>query len=170
MKATRLNLRCRALAAALALCVWSCESAYAEHSQEVAPKPAGTCRFLKSVELELPFNTTELSKEQRQTIAAAFEGTKAWPKVDIQAFVTAGAYTGERDLESLKQRRGELVKAYLTELGMKSEAIYVWPKTMMDFFVVKRPDGEPVVQAIYIELTPICAGSCQWMCDDPPPK
>ncbi|MGF6968098.1 hypothetical protein OKW43_005126 [Paraburkholderia sp. WC7.3g] len=156
---------CRALVAALALTAWFCESAYANRSQEIVRKPAGTCRFLESVELELPFNTTELSKEQRQTIKTAFERTKEWPKVEIQAFITAGAYTGERDLETLKEHRGKLVKAYLTGLGIRSKDIYIGTKTMTDFFVVKRPDGELAVQAIYIELTPICGGSCQWMCD-----
>jgi hypothetical protein len=156
---------CRTLIAALAVSAWFCEPAHADNAQGVVKKPGATCRFLKSVELEMPFNTSEFSKEQKQAIETAVEDTKKWPKVEIQAFITAGAYTGERDLEILQERRGDVAKTYLTELGINSEDIYIGRKTMTDFYVVKRPDGEPAVQAISIEVNPICGGDCQWMCD-----
>jgi hypothetical protein len=115
--------------------------------------------------LELPFNAIALSNEQRQEIRTALAETKTWPKVEMQAFVTAGAYIGERDLNFLQERRGRVVKAYLTELGIRNKDVYVGPETMTDLYVVQRPDGELAVQAIHIELSPICGGDCQWMCD-----
>ncbi|WP_241495848.1 hypothetical protein [Paraburkholderia monticola] len=133
----------------------------------VVSKPSATCRFLKSVYLELPFNTTALSKENRQLIENAVKVAKKWPDVDIQAIVIAGAYIGERDLDILQGRRGEVVKTYLRKLGILSKNIYVEPVTMTDSYVTKRPDGELAVRQIEIELTPICRGSCEWMCDDP---
>lgn len=161
------NLRswCRVPVAALVVSAWCCDPACADRSEEVVRKRATTCRFLNSVELELPFNTSALSNEQRQAIEKTVEDTKKWPKVEIQAFITAGAYTGERDLETLQERRGKVTEAYLTELGIKNKDIYIGNKTMTDFYVVKRPDGEPTVKAIYIEINPICGGDCQWMCD-----
>jgi hypothetical protein len=115
--------------------------------------------------MEFPFNIATLSDKQLKEIRTAYEETRTWPKVEIQIFITAGAYTGESDLETLKELRGKAAKAYLTELGVRSENIYVGTKTMTDYFVVTRPNGEPVVRAIDIELTPICGGDCQWMCD-----
>jgi len=165
MKNNKIKAWCGALVAALFVSGWCCEPAYADRSEKVVRKHATTCRFLNSVELDLPFNTSAFSNEQRRKIEKAVEDTKKWPKVEIQAFITAGAYTGERDLETLQERRGKVTKAYLTELGIKSKDIYIGNKTMTDFYVVKRPDGEPAVKAIYIEINPICGGDCQWMCD-----
>lgn len=156
---------CCALVAALAVSAWFCEPVCAHHSEDVIKKPGMTCRILENVELELPFNTSALSNEQRQTIEKAVDETKKWPKVQVQAFITAGAYTGERDQKILQERRGKVAKTFLTELGIKSKDIYIESKTMSDFYVVKRPDGELAVKAIYIELNPICGGDCQWMCD-----
>ncbi|APA89352.1 hypothetical protein BJG93_26965 [Paraburkholderia sprentiae WSM5005] len=116
----------------------------------------------------MPFNTTALSEGNRRLISDAVGKAKKWPDVQIQAIVIAGAYIGERDLDILQDRRGEVVKAYLRKLGILGKNIYVEPKTMTDVHVVRRSDGELAVRQIEIELTPLCkGGDCRWMCDDP---
>jgi len=164
------NLWHRSLVIALALSGGLC-NAYAGRSSDIAEskKPSSTgCRFLINVELELPFNTTALSEANRRLISDAVSKAKKWPDVGIQAVVTAGAYIGERDLDVLQDRRGDVVEAYLRKLGIKRDNIYIVPTTMTDGYVVKRPDGEPAVRQIDIEISPICKnGDCRWMCDDP---
>ncbi|EDZ99908.1 hypothetical protein BH160DRAFT_4764 [Burkholderia sp. H160] len=125
------------------------------------------CTIGENVALELPFNATVLSTADRRAIAEAVGAAKRWPNVQIQAIVMAGAYIGERNLEELQDRRGEVVKAYLRKLGIRSEYIMIDPTTLTEGYVVKRPDGSRTVRQIEIELTPICKGSCAWMCDDP---
>jgi len=120
------------------------------------------------VYLQLPFNTTALSKENRQSIEKAVKEAKRWPDVGIQAIVIAGAYIGERDLDVLQDRRGEVSKAYLRNLGIAGKDIYVEPKTLTEVFARKLPDGTTHVDQIEIELSPLCKdGDCRWMCDDP---
>ncbi|NUX56242.1 hypothetical protein FSB65_22945 [Paraburkholderia sp. JPY418] len=115
----------------------------------------------------MPFNTTALSKDNRLSIQKAVKEAQKWPDVRIQAIVIAGAYIGERDLDILQDRRGEVVKGYLRKLGIPSPDIYIEPKTLTDVFAQKLPDGKIRVNQIEIELSPICKGSCEWMCDDP---
>ncbi|MCC8392711.1 hypothetical protein LJ656_08935 [Paraburkholderia sp. MMS20-SJTR3] len=142
------------------------DAAYADRSDGKS-MPSTACRFLKNMGFELPFNTIELTKEDMVIIADAVEDTKTWPSpaVGIQATVSAGAYIGERDLDVLKKRRGDAIKAYLMELGIPSRNIYVDPVVMTDDVVFRRADGGLAVQQIAIELAPICkGGSCAWMC------
>jgi hypothetical protein len=164
------NAWCHLLAVVLMLSSGLCD-AYAGRSSDTAAlkRPSSTgCRFLYNVELELPFNTTALSAANRRLISDAIRKAKKWPDVQIQAVVTAGAYIGERDLDLLQDRRGEMVKAYLRKLGIPSKNIYVEPVTMTDGYVVKRTDGELAVRQIEIELSPMCkGGDCRWMCEDP---
>ncbi|EEA01889.1 hypothetical protein BH160DRAFT_2809 [Burkholderia sp. H160] len=111
---------------------------------------------METVELQLPFNSTALSKDDRQVIERAASRAKKWPDVQIQAIVIAGAYIGERDLDILQDRRGEVVKGYLRKLGIPSADIYVEPKTLTNVFAQKLPDGKTRVNQIEIELSPIC--------------
>ncbi|NML32551.1 hypothetical protein HHL14_17110 [Paraburkholderia sp. G-4-1-8] len=116
----------------------------------------------------MPFNTTALSNANRRLISDAVSKAKKWPDVQILAVVVAGAYIDERDLDVLQDRRGEVVKTYLRTLGISSKNIYVEPYTMTRGSVMTRPDGEPDIRQIEIELSPICKdGDCRWMCDDP---
>ncbi|MGF6985600.1 hypothetical protein QFZ99_005141 [Paraburkholderia atlantica] len=147
-------LRGGCLAALLA--VWFCVG-----------RPVNACTIGEVAAIELPFNTVELSMENRRAIAEAVEEANKWPDVQIQAIVMAGAYIGEHDLDVLQERRGENVQAYLRKLGIRSENIYIVPKTLTDGFVVKRADGELAVRQVEVELHPICKDSCAWMCDDP---
>ncbi|MEX3788576.1 hypothetical protein [Paraburkholderia sp. BR14374] len=150
----RLNYRAGAVAALLAISLCFFGSVRA-------------CTIGENVAIELPFNATALSTADRRAIAGAVGEAKKWPNVQIQAIVMAGAYIGERNLEELQDRRGQVVKAYLRKLGIRSEYIMIDPTTLTEGYVVKRPDGSPTVRQIEIELTPICKGSCAWMCDDP---
>jgi hypothetical protein len=141
---------------AVLLAVWFCSG-----------RPAIACTIGEVTALELPFNTVELSKENKRAIAGAVDEAKKWPNVKIQAIVMAGAYIGEHDLDVLQERRGENVQAYLRKLGIRHENIYIVPKTLTDGFVVKRADDELAIRQIEVELHPICQGSCAWMCNDP---
>lgn len=129
--------------------------------------PVHACTIGEYVSLEIPFNETKLSAANRLAIAKAVDEAKKWPDVQIQAVVMAGAYIGEKNLEELQDRRGEAVKAYLRQLGLKSDYIMIDPTTLTDEYIVRRPDGELAVRQIDIELTPLCKGSCAWMCSDP---
>ncbi|MCC8395738.1 hypothetical protein LJ656_24445 [Paraburkholderia sp. MMS20-SJTR3] len=71
----------------------------------------------------MPFNTTALSKDDRQAIEKAVRKAQEWqrlPYVELQIIVVSGAYIGERDLDILQDRRGEVVKRLLVKLGVRS--------------------------------------------------
>ncbi|MGF6261207.1 hypothetical protein OKW49_002108 [Paraburkholderia youngii] len=128
---------------------------------------ASACSISKVAGVQLPLNTTELSNADRLTIADAVISARQWPEVQIQAVVIAGAYISEGNLEQLKKDRAENVKAYLKQLGIRSENIIIEPKTFTDQMVAKRSDGTLDIEQIVVELTPICGGGCERLCDDP---
>ncbi|KAG8154991.1 hypothetical protein BFF94_003430 [Burkholderia catarinensis] len=117
--------------------------------------------------MQLPFNTTTLSNADRVTIVDSAIEAKKWPNVKIQAIIIAGAYVYEKNIEKLKNMRGENVKEYLQQLGISAENIYVEKKTFTDEMITRRPDGTIKTNQVIVEFTPICSGSCAWMCDDP---
>jgi hypothetical protein len=141
---------------AVAIAVWAC--LYGSVS---------ACTIGEEAQAQLPFNTTTLSNIDRLAIAHSVLEAKKWPDVQIQAVVIAGAYIGERDINRLKQTRAENVRAYLQQLGIKNENILIDKKTFTDEMVEKRTDGTLDIHQIIVELTPICRGSCAWLCDDP---
>jgi hypothetical protein len=116
---------------------------------------------------QLPFNATDISNANRIAIANIIVEAKKWPDVQIQAIVIAGAYKSESNVGRLKDVRAENVKLYLQQLGIKSGNILIDKKTFTDEMLVKHPDGTLTMHQIVVELTPICKGSCAWLCDDP---
>ena len=128
---------------------------------------AAACTIGEETQLQFSFNTTTLSNADRVAIANSVIEAKKWPRVKIQAVVIAGAYIREKDVEKLKGARADNVKAYLQQLGIGAENILVDKKTFADEMIEKRPDGTIKIHQVIVELTPICKGSCAWMCDDP---
>lgn len=128
---------------------------------------AGACTVGEEAEIELPFNTTALTSANKHAITDALIEAKKWPDVQIQAVIMAGAYTAERNIDQLKEGRAKSVKAYLQELGIRRENILIEKHTFTDEMAVKRPDGTLGYRQVFVEFTPICNGSCAWMCDDP---
>lgn len=137
---------------------------------------AHACTIGEEMATQLPFGMTDISNADRLVIANMYIEAKKWPVAQIQAVVIAGAYKGkkiagaskgERDMERLKEMRGENVKAYLQTLGVKSENILIDKKTFTDKMVGIAPDGSPTVEQIVVEFTPICGDSCARLCNDP---
>jgi hypothetical protein len=149
----KLNVRCNVAATVLAIstCLYG---------------SANACSISRIEAAQLPFNTTKLSNADRLRIADAMIKARQWPEVKIQAIVIAGAYIGESNPEQLEKDRAENVKAYLEQLGIRSENILVAPKNFTDQMVVKHPNGALEIEQVVVELTPICNGSCVWMHDD----
>lgn len=128
---------------------------------------AVACTIGEEARLQLPLNTTTLSNADRVTIADSVIEAKKWPNVEIQAIVIAGAFVYERNIEKLKDMRGENAKEYLQQLGISTDHILIDKKTFSDEMITRRPDGTIKTNQLIMEFTPICKGSCAWMCDDP---
>ncbi|WP_175823522.1 hypothetical protein [Burkholderia sp. BCC0419] len=131
------------------------------------PDIAVPCTIGEEARLQLPFNTTTLSNSDRVTIANSVIEAKKWPNVEIQAIIIAGAFAYENNIEKLKNMRGENAKEYLQQLGINPDHILIEKKTFTDEMITRRPDGTIKTNQIIVEFTPICKGSCAWMCDDP---
>ncbi|MBZ5791924.1 hypothetical protein K8353_17580 [Burkholderia contaminans] len=128
---------------------------------------AMACTIGEEARLQLPFNTTTLSNADRVTIADSVIEAKNWPNVKIQATIISGAFVYEKNIEKLKDMRGKNVKEYLQQLGIGVDHIVIDKKTFTDAMITRRPDGTIKTHQIIVEFTPICKGSCAWMCDDP---
>ncbi|WP_241017697.1 hypothetical protein [Burkholderia sp. Ac-20349] len=128
---------------------------------------AVACTIGEEARLQLPLNTTTLSNADRVTIADSVIEAKKWPNVEIQAIIIAGAFVYERNIEKLKDMRGENAKEYLQQLGISTDHILIDKKTFSDEMITRRPDGTIKTNQLIVEFTPICKGSCAWMCDDP---
>lgn len=115
----------------------------------------------------MPFNATDISSADRLAIANAVLRAKKRPEVQIQSVVIVGAYKGESNVEMLKETGADNVKTYLQQLGIKSGNILIDKKTFADAMVTKHADGTLTIHQIVVELTPICKGSCAWLCSDP---
>jgi hypothetical protein len=124
------------------------------------------CTVGESVNLALPLDATQLSNQDRLHIADAVIAARQWPNVEIQAVVIAGAYVGERHLEHLKAERAANAKAYLTQLGIRDENILIDRKTLTDQ-MVRKPNGTLNLHQVTVELSPLCNGGCERLCDDP---
>ncbi|WP_144030341.1 hypothetical protein [Burkholderia sp. AU6039] len=128
---------------------------------------AVACTIGEEARLQLPVNTFTLSNADRVTIADSVIKAKKWPNVKIQAIIISGAFASEKNIEKLKELRGESIKEYLKLLGISADHILIDKKTFTDEMITRRSDGTIKTNQIIVEFTPICEGSCAWMCDDP---
>ncbi|WP_236873689.1 MULTISPECIES: hypothetical protein [Burkholderiaceae] len=125
------------------------------------------CTIGEEMGAQLPFGAIDISNADRLKIANLVFEARKWPAVEIQAVVIAGAYKSERKIEWLKEVRGENVKAYLLMLGIKGGNILIDKKTFTDAMTERAADGSLIVEQVVVSLTPLCDGSCAWMCSDP---
>ncbi|WP_241239129.1 hypothetical protein [Burkholderia stagnalis] len=129
--------------------------------------PVVACTIGESMQAQLPPNATDISNKDRVAIADIVIEAKKWPDVEIQAIAIAGAYKFEKNIEQLKNARAANVETYLRQLGIKEGNILIDKRTFPDDMVIKHPNGTINIHQIIVELTPICKGSCAWLCDDP---
>ncbi|CAG2345694.1 MULTISPECIES: hypothetical protein [Burkholderia] len=128
--------------------------------------PAHACTIGESVRIPLPLNSVDVTNADRLKIANAVIEARKWPDAEIQAVVISGAYTTERNRERLKTERAKIASEYLKQLGIRNEHIIIDKKTFTDA-MVRNSDGTLTLYQIDIELTPLCRGGCQRLCDDP---
>lgn len=125
------------------------------------------CTIGEETQVKFPPNTAAFSNADRVSIANIAIEAKKWPDVEIRAVVIAGAYISENDVDKLKDARAKIAKSYLQQFGIKSENILIDKKTFTEEMTERQPDGTIITHQMVVELTPICKGSCAWMCDDP---
>ncbi|WP_157379560.1 hypothetical protein [Burkholderia ubonensis] len=126
---------------------------------------AGACTISEDMESSLPINSVSISNEDRLKIVDMVLSARKWPDVEIRGIVYAGGYVLEHNPNALAVERAKLLKDYLIQLGIKEGNIWV------DTRIIKKPDvsmnGKKELNQISVTLVPICAGSCERLCNDP---
>ncbi|WP_157660127.1 hypothetical protein [Burkholderia ubonensis] len=126
---------------------------------------ADACTISEDMESSLPINSVSISNEDRLKIVGMVLNARKWPDVEIRGIVYAGGYVLEHNPNALAAERAKLLKDYLIQLGIKEGNIWV------DTRVIKKPDvsmnGKKELNQISVTLVPICAGSCDRLCNDP---
>ncbi|HDR9484120.1 hypothetical protein BLA13014_05276 [Burkholderia aenigmatica] len=126
---------------------------------------AYACTISTDMADTLPLNATDIPNKARVRIAEMVLEARNWPNVDIRGIVYAGGYVRERNPSDLAYRRAVALKAYLIQLGISEQNIWVDTRT------IKYPDidndGRPSLNQIAVTLVPICDGGCERLCSDP---
>ncbi|WP_439891583.1 hypothetical protein ACS7SF_02785 [Ralstonia sp. 25C] len=77
------------------------------------------------------------------------------------------AYIGEKNPLALAKSRGEQIKDFLIQLGVKPEHIYVDAHIIKEPFPLDRSTGRSGYLQLGFGLSPWCKNGCQHLCDDP---
>jgi len=124
------------------------------------------CTISEDMYESVPVNYRGIPNSSRLKIADMVLNAKLWPDVEIQAQVVSNAYVGEKDAEALAKSRGDQLRDFLIQLGLKPKYIYV------DTHIVRVPypadsTGPGGYMQLGVSLMPLCSGGCDRLCNDP---
>jgi hypothetical protein len=130
----------------------------------VATNHAHACTISEEMEDSLPLDSIEIPNSDRLRIVNMVMTARQWPDTQIRAIVYAGGYIKEYDAKFLADRRANVLKDYLVQLGIGESNVWV------DTRIIKKPDvdhvGNETLNQIAVTLVPICDGGCDRLCND----
>ncbi|NUY01057.1 hypothetical protein [Paraburkholderia youngii] len=131
-----------------------------------ASQQAAACTISEDLTESVPLNYQGIPNSYRLKMVDLVSNARRWPDVEIQAQIVTNAYVGEKNAEELAKSRGQQLKEFLIQIGVKSQYIYV----------DTHLEGAPYPQdnsgfngylQLSVGLMPLCKGGCERLCDDP---
>jgi hypothetical protein len=130
----------------------------------IGPTATIACTISEDMSDSLPLNQIDIPNADRLKLADMVYSARRWPDVEIRGIVYAGGYVKERNPKAIANERAEKLKAYLLQLGIKEENIWIDLRTIREPDVSSR--GKKALNQIAVTLVPICEGGCSRLCDD----
>ncbi|SAK84473.1 hypothetical protein AWB75_05544 [Caballeronia catudaia] len=91
---------------------------------------------------------------------------RGWPDTEIRGVIQAAAYVREDHPNELVKQRGERLKRYLLQLGLKEENFWMEPHVLTEE-EAHDSHGDLNINQLGVTLYPICEGGCDRLCNDP---
>ncbi|WP_439891584.1 hypothetical protein ACS7SF_02790 [Ralstonia sp. 25C] len=93
---------------------------------------------------------------------------RKWPDADIIAEIVTNAAAEEDNPSALAKSRGEQLRDFFIQLGIKPEHVFVSSSQILDKpFPFDRHTGRGGYLQLAVSLSPWCHHGCQHLCDDP---
>ncbi|WP_152036627.1 hypothetical protein [Burkholderia pyrrocinia] len=127
---------------------------------------ASACTISENMLESVPLNYAGIPNAYRLKMTDMVLAARRWPDVEIQAQIIASAYAGEHNALRLAQSRGEQLKNFLMQLGIKSQYIYVDTHINRTVYPVDSTGHGGYLQ-LGVSLLPLCKNGCERLCNDP---
>ena len=124
------------------------------------------CTIFEFMESRIPLNSVEIPNVDRVKIAEMVIKARTWPDTEIRGVVQPAAYIHERNPTVLVKERGDNLKAYLLQLGVKEENFWIEPRIVKES-EARDAHGNLDIHQLGVTLFPICEGGCGRLCNDP---
>jgi hypothetical protein len=128
--------------------------------------PLFACKVYVDFSARVPFNAVQIENTDRVKLADAVVRARTWPDVEIGANISAPAFATESDPRGLSEARARSIKTYLMQLGLDERNISYEPIVVAKP-VAKDKEGLEPLREIYVEIVPVCRGSCEALCANP---
>ncbi|WP_371881817.1 hypothetical protein [Caballeronia sp. S22] len=125
-----------------------------------------SCQVLEFMESRIPLNSVKIPNSDRVKIAEMVIEARKWPDTQIRGVVQPAAYVHERNPEELVKKRGENLKTYLSQLGIREENFWIEPHVLSEE-EAHDSSGNLDIHQLGVTLYPICEGGCDRLCNDP---
>lgn len=129
-------------------------------------KQVHACTVSENLLESVPLNYPDIPNSYRLKMTDMVLAARGWPDVEIQAQIVASAYVGEHNASRLAQSRGEQLKEFLIQLGIKGQYIYVDTHINRTAYPVDSTGHGGYLQ-LGVSLLPLCKNGCEKLCDDP---
>ena len=124
------------------------------------------CTISENLTESVPLNYQGIPNSYRLKMVNLVSNARQWPDVEIQAQIVANAYVGENNSENLARSRGQQLKEFLIQLGVKPRYIYVDAHLEESRYPQDNSGFNGYLQ-LSVGLMPLCKGGCERLCDDP---
>ncbi|MDP9587347.1 UNVERIFIED_ORG: hypothetical protein J2791_006681 [Burkholderia contaminans] len=126
---------------------------------------ASACTISENLLESVPLDYPGIPNAYRIKMADMVLAARRWPDVEVQAQIVASAYIAENNASSLAKSRGEQLKGFLTQLGIKPQYIYVDTHVNRTVYPVDSTGHGGYLQ-LGVSLLPLCKNGCDNLCND----
>ncbi|WP_174970627.1 hypothetical protein [Burkholderia lata] len=127
---------------------------------------ASACTISEHMLESVPLNYPGIPNAYRIKIVDMVLAARQWPDVEVQAQIIASAYVGERNSLNLAKSRGDQLKDFLIQLGIKPQYIYVDTHVNRITYPIDSTGHGGYLQ-LGVSLLPFCKNGCENLCDAP---
>ncbi|MCA8093114.1 hypothetical protein LGM65_19860 [Burkholderia anthina] len=125
---------------------------------------ASACTISENILESVPLNYPGIPNSYRIKIVDMVLAARQWPDVEVQAQIIASAYVDERAPLNLAKSRGNQLKDFLIQLGIKPQYIHVDTHVNRTTYPIDSTGHGGYLQ-LGVSLLPFCKNGCGNLCD-----
>lgn len=126
---------------------------------------ANACVVSLMDNMQLPLNSSDIGNSNRLSIVRHYLAAREWTTEGATVQIEAAAFNSENNPERLAKARGEDMKSFLVNLGMRPDDVHIQERIIATRNRATDPDDDKQIRVAFYPKCP--PTGCQDLCNEP---